>query len=178
MRAGTGGYEVLTVRGDGDAGVAARLVAWLDRDGPRNAFWPFYCWFHDGRWKYLPNPGQIETRYQDVPEDLEPRYERLATWFAAIQQQEARRLEEQPSAMIARRCLAEARPQSDASMAPPIIRSGQALRPTAEQVIVMVQPRSQPGRIQGRRGDRLRHGFQHDRRPFTRPGTIRATPTG
>ena len=87
--------------------MAALLVAWTDRDGPRNAIYPFYCWFHEGRWKYLPNPGEVETWYQNVPEDLEPRFERLATWFTTYQQQEALRLEEKPGAMIARWGLAE-----------------------------------------------------------------------
>ncbi|MDA3963282.1 MAG: hypothetical protein PF961_21055 [Planctomycetota bacterium] len=92
MTAGVYGFEVLTAKADGDAGVATLLVAWTDKDGPKVIIMPFFMWKYEGRWTYLPNPIEVETWYQSVPDELEPGYERLRTWHKEQEQANAHRL--------------------------------------------------------------------------------------
>ena len=89
---GVYGFEVIAAKADGDAGAALLLAAYTDKDGPKVEFYPFYMWRHEGTWKFLPNPLEVETWYQSVPDKLKPGYERLSAWIDAQKVEHAGRL--------------------------------------------------------------------------------------
>ena len=75
------GYQVVDALHFGDAACVMLLAAWTDKKGPDVQFSPFYMWRVNGTWTYLPNPLVVETWYQSVPDELEPSYARLHTWY-------------------------------------------------------------------------------------------------
>lgn len=99
IQAGSYGYQLLGAKTSGDAGVVALQVAWIDGTEPQVAIWPFYCWRHEGTWKFLPDPGRIHAWYQSVPSSLDADFTTVQDWFdsfratsAVIPHQEAEAL--------------------------------------------------------------------------------------
>ena len=75
------GYEIIAGAIEGDAACVMLRAAWTDKKKPEVAITPFYLWWVNDRWTFLPNPLAVETWYQSVPDDLEPGYDRLASWY-------------------------------------------------------------------------------------------------
>lgn len=97
---GSYGFAILDVRSEGDAAVATLLIADRNTDGPALRIRPFFMWRHDGRWTYLPNPLQVETWYQSVPDELEPAFDRLRTWHERVAEANADRLDQDAGTLL------------------------------------------------------------------------------
>jgi hypothetical protein len=101
MAAGVYGFEVLAGQAEGDAGCTVMLAAWTDGSGPKVELFPFYLWRQEGAWHYLPNPLEVETWYQSVPDELEGSFDRLQVWYQAEVATHAARMEADPATLIA-----------------------------------------------------------------------------